>query len=173
MQEKESHIYAINCSKLFSMNLRIYEYLIDCEIWWVIFCNLTKCNFRLKQHYIDQAVTYYKLALEKNLTRGRKQSHNHAACVYITCRTASTERILCWHFFTLWMLFQSSFFDCKSFLLKKYIPLIQLLNRHVDWHQWCAANLCARTGSYVSEIHSGAVHQTAFDRWVSLRFYYA
>jgi len=28
------------------------------------------------------------------LTRGRKQAHNQAACVYITCRIERTERIL-------------------------------------------------------------------------------
>ncbi|KAH0555258.1 hypothetical protein KQX54_016497 [Cotesia glomerata] len=32
--------------------------------------------------------------LSKNLTRGRKQAHSHAACVYITCRTDRTSNLL-------------------------------------------------------------------------------
>jgi len=34
------------------------------------------------------------MALNMHLTRGRKQTHNQAACVYMTCRTEKTERIL-------------------------------------------------------------------------------
>ena len=33
-----------------------------------------------------QASYFFKLALTKNLTRGRKSTHVIAACVYITCR---------------------------------------------------------------------------------------
>jgi transcription factor IIIB subunit 2 len=33
------------------------------------------------------------MALNRHLTRGRKQAHNHAACVYITCRTEGTARM--------------------------------------------------------------------------------
>lgn len=39
-------------------------------------------------------MNFYKMALNRQLTRGRKQAHNHAACVYITCRTEGTARIL-------------------------------------------------------------------------------
>lgn len=49
-------------------------------------------NSRLNQHQIDQSVVFYKMALNQHLTRGRKQAHNHAACVYITCRTEQTPR---------------------------------------------------------------------------------
>lgn len=34
------------------------------------------------------------MALSKHLTKGRPASHIHAACVYITCRTEGTARIL-------------------------------------------------------------------------------
>lgn len=49
---------------------------------------------RLNQHCIDTSMNFYKMALNRQLTRGRKQAHNHAACVYITCRTEGTARIL-------------------------------------------------------------------------------
>lgn len=52
-------------------------------------------NVRLNQHCIDTSMNFYKMALNRHLTRGRKQAHNHAACVYITCRTEGTARILC------------------------------------------------------------------------------
>ena len=42
-------------------------------------------------------MNFYKMALNRQLTRGRKQAHNHAACVYITCRTEGTARILYSH----------------------------------------------------------------------------
>ncbi|XP_070163078.1 transcription factor IIIB 90 kDa subunit [Polyergus mexicanus] len=40
----------------------------------------------LDENDINMSVTFYKMALDRNLTRGRKQVHNQAACVYITCR---------------------------------------------------------------------------------------
>ncbi|XP_033227665.1 transcription factor IIIB 90 kDa subunit [Belonocnema kinseyi] len=43
---------------------------------------------------IDMAVNFYRMALHKNLTRGRKQQLNHAACVYITCRMQKTSHML-------------------------------------------------------------------------------
>ena len=40
----------------------------------------------LNENDINTSVNFYKIALDKKLTRGRKQVHNQAACVYITCR---------------------------------------------------------------------------------------
>ncbi|XP_015593617.1 transcription factor IIIB 90 kDa subunit isoform X2 [Cephus cinctus] len=51
-------------------------------------------QLQLNQHCIDTAVNFYKMALSQQLTRGRKQAHNHAACVYITCRTEGTAHML-------------------------------------------------------------------------------
>ncbi|XP_014218499.1 transcription factor IIIB 90 kDa subunit [Copidosoma floridanum] len=51
-------------------------------------------QLQLNNHCIETAVNIYKLALTANLTRGRKQAHNHAACVYITCRTECTTHML-------------------------------------------------------------------------------
>ncbi|XP_012270971.1 transcription factor IIIB 90 kDa subunit [Orussus abietinus] len=51
-------------------------------------------QLQLNQHCIDTAVNFYKMALSRHLTRGRKQAHNHAACVYITCRTEGTAHML-------------------------------------------------------------------------------
>lgn len=48
----------------------------------------------LNQNYIDTSVNFYKMALNRHLTRGRKQTHNQAACVYITCRIERTEHML-------------------------------------------------------------------------------
>ena len=46
----------------------------------------------LNNHCIDTACNFFKMALMRNLTRGRKNTHIHAACVYITCRTEGTYR---------------------------------------------------------------------------------
>lgn len=51
-------------------------------------------QLRLNQHCIDTSMNFYKMALNRHLTRGRKQAHNHAACVYITCRTEGTAHML-------------------------------------------------------------------------------
>ncbi|XP_036150414.1 transcription factor IIIB 90 kDa subunit [Monomorium pharaonis] len=48
----------------------------------------------LNQNCIDTSVNFYKMALNRHLTRGRKQAHNQAACVYITCRIERTEHML-------------------------------------------------------------------------------
>ena len=48
----------------------------------------------LRRDRIDMAFHFFKLALNKHLTRGRKSSHVIAACVYITCRTESTPHML-------------------------------------------------------------------------------
>lgn len=51
-------------------------------------------QLRLNQQCIDIACNFFKLALSRHLTKGRPASHIHAACVYITCRTEGTARIL-------------------------------------------------------------------------------
>uniref|UniRef100_A0A6V7JZB6 B-related factor 1 n=1 Tax=Bracon brevicornis TaxID=1563983 RepID=A0A6V7JZB6_9HYME len=51
-------------------------------------------QLRLNQRHIETSVNFYKMALSRNLTRGRKQVHNHAACVYMTCRTEETPHLL-------------------------------------------------------------------------------
>jgi len=51
-------------------------------------------QLRLKNDHIDMAFYFFKLALAKHLTRGRKSSHVIAACVYITCRTEGTAHML-------------------------------------------------------------------------------
>ncbi|XP_015121966.1 transcription factor IIIB 90 kDa subunit [Diachasma alloeum] len=51
-------------------------------------------QLRLNQRHIETSVNFYKMALSRNLTRGRKHAHNHAACVYITCRTEETPHLL-------------------------------------------------------------------------------
>ncbi|XP_056635285.1 transcription factor IIIB 90 kDa subunit [Diorhabda sublineata] len=53
------------------------------------------CNqLRLNQHCIDTACSFFKMALSRNLTRGRRYTHVHAACVYLTCRTEGTAHLL-------------------------------------------------------------------------------
>ena len=48
----------------------------------------------LRRDRIDMAFHFFKLALNKHLTRGRPSTHVIAACVYITCRTESTPHML-------------------------------------------------------------------------------
>ncbi|KAG5083185.1 hypothetical protein JHK84_053223 [Glycine max] len=38
------------------------------------------------EHMAEQALTFYKIALERNFTRGRKSEQVHAACLYIAFR---------------------------------------------------------------------------------------
>jgi transcription factor IIIB subunit 2 len=49
---------------------------------------------KLNNHHIDTAHNFFKMALTRNLTRGRKNSHIYAACVYMTCRTEETSHLL-------------------------------------------------------------------------------
>lgn len=46
----------------------------------------------LNNHCIETACNFFKMALSRHLTRGRKNTHIYAACVYITCRTEGTAR---------------------------------------------------------------------------------
>merc|ERR1719370_1677372 len=55
--------------------------------------NLTQ-QLRLRKDHVDMSFHFYKLALNKGITRGRKSAHVIAACVYITCRTESTGHML-------------------------------------------------------------------------------
>jgi len=56
---------------------------------------VTLCQqLRLRQDHVDMSFHFYKLALNKGMTRGRKSPHVIAACVYITCRTEATGHML-------------------------------------------------------------------------------
>lgn len=48
----------------------------------------------LRNDRIDMAFNFFRMALSRNLTRGRKSTHVIAACVYITCRTEGTSHML-------------------------------------------------------------------------------
>ena len=49
---------------------------------------------KLNQHCIDTAFGFFKMALQLNLTRGRKSSIMDTACLYLVCRSEGTPRIL-------------------------------------------------------------------------------
>ncbi|XP_076267439.1 brf RNA polymerase III subunit isoform X2 [Rhynchophorus ferrugineus] len=51
-------------------------------------------QLKLNQNCIETACTFFKMALSRNLTRGRKNSHIYAACVYLSCRTEGTAHLL-------------------------------------------------------------------------------
>uniref|UniRef100_A0A3Q3GLP4 TFIIB-type domain-containing protein n=1 Tax=Kryptolebias marmoratus TaxID=37003 RepID=A0A3Q3GLP4_KRYMA len=51
-------------------------------------------QLQMSQHCLDTAFNFYKMALNKSLTRGRKAAHVIAACIYLVCRTEGTPRIL-------------------------------------------------------------------------------
>ncbi|XP_062901582.1 BRF1 RNA polymerase III transcription initiation factor subunit b isoform X2 [Mobula hypostoma] len=51
-------------------------------------------QLQLNQHCLDTAFNFFKMAVNKRLTRGRKMSHVVAACLYLVCRTEGTPRIL-------------------------------------------------------------------------------
>lgn len=48
---------------------------------------------KLNQHCIDSAFMFFKMALQLNLTRGRKSSIIDTACLYLVCRSEGTPRI--------------------------------------------------------------------------------
>uniref|UniRef100_A0A3P8RVA4 TFIIB-type domain-containing protein n=1 Tax=Amphiprion percula TaxID=161767 RepID=A0A3P8RVA4_AMPPE len=51
-------------------------------------------QLQMSQHCLDTAFNFYKMALMKHLTRGRRSAHVIAACIYLVCRTEGTPRIL-------------------------------------------------------------------------------
>ncbi|GAA6076706.1 BRF1 RNA polymerase III transcription initiation factor subunit a isoform X1, partial [Tachysurus ichikawai] len=51
-------------------------------------------QLQMNQHCLNTAFNFYKMALCKRLTRGRKSAHVIAACLYLVCRTEGTPRIL-------------------------------------------------------------------------------
>lgn len=51
-------------------------------------------QLRLNQHCIDTAFNFYKLAVQRGLTRGRKIRQVIAACLYLVCRTEGTPHML-------------------------------------------------------------------------------
>ena len=44
--------------------------------------------------HVDAAFNYFKMALDLNMTRGRKSEHVLAACLYLVCRSIPTSHIL-------------------------------------------------------------------------------
>lgn len=51
-------------------------------------------QLQLNQHCLDTAFNFFKMAVSKHLTRGRRTAHVVAACLYLVCRTEGTPRIL-------------------------------------------------------------------------------
>ncbi|XP_025104657.1 transcription factor IIIB 90 kDa subunit-like [Pomacea canaliculata] len=51
-------------------------------------------QLRLNQHCMDTAFNFYKMAVTKRLTRGRKITHVIATCLYLVCRTEGTPHML-------------------------------------------------------------------------------
>ncbi|XP_055086871.1 transcription factor IIIB 90 kDa subunit-like [Periophthalmus magnuspinnatus] len=48
----------------------------------------------MNQHCVDTAFNFYRMALNKGLTRGRRSLHVAAACIYMVCRTEGTPHML-------------------------------------------------------------------------------
>ncbi|KFP06485.1 Transcription factor IIIB 90 kDa subunit, partial [Calypte anna] len=51
-------------------------------------------QLQLNQHCLDTAFNFFKMAVSKRLTRGRKMTHVIAACLYLVCRTEGTPHML-------------------------------------------------------------------------------
>ncbi|CAH1791724.1 unnamed protein product [Owenia fusiformis] len=51
-------------------------------------------QLRLNSHCIDTAYNFFKMAVSRRLTRGRKTTHVVAACLYLVCRTEGTPHML-------------------------------------------------------------------------------
>ncbi|KAH3854172.1 hypothetical protein DPMN_096711 [Dreissena polymorpha] len=51
-------------------------------------------QMNLNQHCVDTAFNFFKMAVSKQMTRGRKHTHVIAACLYLTCRAEKTPHML-------------------------------------------------------------------------------
>nr|XP_039248535.1 transcription factor IIIB 90 kDa subunit-like [Styela clava] len=51
-------------------------------------------SLHLNQHCIDTAFNFFKMAINKRLSRGRRIQHIVAACLYMTCRIVGTPHML-------------------------------------------------------------------------------
>lgn len=51
-------------------------------------------QLQLNQHCLDTAFNFFKMAVSKQLTRGRRTQHLIAACLYLVCRTEGTPHML-------------------------------------------------------------------------------
>uniref|UniRef100_A0AAV2JJR6 TFIIB-type domain-containing protein n=1 Tax=Knipowitschia caucasica TaxID=637954 RepID=A0AAV2JJR6_KNICA len=51
-------------------------------------------QLQMNQHCLDTAFNFYRMALNKRLTSGRKSVHVAAACLYMVCRTEGTPHML-------------------------------------------------------------------------------
>ncbi|XP_032197483.1 transcription factor IIIB 90 kDa subunit isoform X7 [Mustela erminea] len=51
-------------------------------------------QLQLNQHCLDTAFNFFKMAVSKHLTRGRRMAHVIAACLYLVCRTEGTPHML-------------------------------------------------------------------------------
>ncbi|XP_060564800.1 transcription factor IIIB 90 kDa subunit-like [Ruditapes philippinarum] len=51
-------------------------------------------QMNLNQHCIDTAFNFFKMAVSKRMTRGRKTSNVIAACLYLVCRSERTPHML-------------------------------------------------------------------------------
>ncbi|RVE66341.1 hypothetical protein OJAV_G00106220 [Oryzias javanicus] len=51
-------------------------------------------QLQMNQHCLDTAFNFYKMALNKRLTSGRRSSYVTAACLYLVCRTEGTPHML-------------------------------------------------------------------------------
>uniref|UniRef100_A0A3B3ZQM7 B-related factor 1 n=1 Tax=Periophthalmus magnuspinnatus TaxID=409849 RepID=A0A3B3ZQM7_9GOBI len=51
-------------------------------------------QLQMNQHCVDTAFNFYRMALNKGLTRGRRSLHVAAACIYMVCRTEGTPHML-------------------------------------------------------------------------------
>lgn len=51
-------------------------------------------QLRLNNHCVTTAFNFYKMALSRKLTYGRRQNNVYAACLYMTCRIEGTHHML-------------------------------------------------------------------------------
>jgi len=100
-------------------------------------------QLQLTQHYADTALNFFKMALNRHLTRGRKSTHIYAACVYMTCRTEGTSRKL----------------NITSLSIPTNSQFVPLPSRFTNRHQRRTTNLFVRTWTYISEVIACFVHQ--------------
>lgn len=82
-----------------TLTMKLLSLLFVCFVSLLIFLGKRQIHhlgnqLQLNQHCLDTAFNFFKMAVSKHLTRGRKMTHVIAACLYLVCRTEGTPRIL-------------------------------------------------------------------------------
>nr|XP_009916928.1 PREDICTED: transcription factor IIIB 90 kDa subunit-like isoform X2 [Haliaeetus albicilla] len=97
-QSRAAFLVGFGCGR---RNCKLHHFLESCNKTSPLFAHQWKRQIhhlgnqlQLNQHCLDTAFNFFKMAVSKHLTRGRKMTHVIAACLYLVCRTEGTPHML-------------------------------------------------------------------------------